>query len=368
MASTWNDLEAAIPEHLKTSRTRSSKLPEGYRPPFPAYTARFPKSLDGLVMAIIGFQWPAKTPCPDESLEKLLHFMRQQPGDATPRHWDLASSLDKEDYQNFAVLAYWSSWAEFDLWMNQSGFDVFWRDLKPGCAIGWFKEIFSPSMDRLETVFSNNDTAEGIAHMRESISGQLQEHVYWGSMRDRLPASQTDELVGDGILCKEKDELEDTKSRKIRIPGRKNLAMIRSGQDWSDTDPHERDLYLKTMHPVLIKGMNFLMQEGTSIGCFSNRFMEVLDDASPRNPSNKTFGLGYFNDLTSLEQWSKQHKTHLDIFARFIQYAAELRNNVKLKLFHEVMVLQPEQQFFEYIGCHSGTGMLASRRTETDSL
>jgi hypothetical protein len=64
--------------------------------------------------------------------------------------------------------------------------------------------------------------------------------------------------------------------------------------------------------------------------------------------------------MASLEGWSKQHKTHLDIFGRFIQYAAELQNNVQLKLFHEVMVLQPEQQFFEYVGCHPGTGMLAS--------
>lgn len=60
-------------------------------------------------MAIIGFQWSAETPFPDESLENLLHFIRQRLGDATPRHWDLASSLDKENYQNFAVLAYRSS-------------------------------------------------------------------------------------------------------------------------------------------------------------------------------------------------------------------------------------------------------------------
>jgi hypothetical protein len=34
-------------------------------------------------------------------------------------------------------------------------------------------------------------------------------------------------------------------------------VIIRSGQDWSDTLPEDRKLYLETMHPVLRKGMNF---------------------------------------------------------------------------------------------------------------
>jgi len=34
---------------------------------------------------------------------------------------------------------------------------------------------------------------------------------------------------------------------------------------------------------------------------------------------------------------------------------------VTLRVFHEVMVLRPEQQYFEYVGCHAGTGMLVAR-------
>ncbi|TKA67830.1 hypothetical protein B0A55_09196, partial [Friedmanniomyces simplex] len=68
--------------------------------------------------------------------------------------------------------------------------------------------------------------------------------------------------------------------------------------------------------------------------------------------TDKTFGLAYFDDLSSLEGWSKHHKTHLDIFGGFLKYAGELQGNVSLRLFHEVLVLEPEQQFFEYVGCH----------------
>ena len=118
------------------------------------------------------------------------------------------------------------------------------------------------------------------------------------------------------------------------------------------------------MHPVLTKGMNFLRDEGEKVGCIECRFMDVIhkDDSNIEKlgPTDRTFGLAYFDDLASLESWSKEHKTHLDIFGRFIQYAGELNNNVSLRLFHEVMVLEPDQQYFEYIGCHDTTGMMAS--------
>ncbi len=46
------------------------------------------------------------------------------------------------------------------------------------------------------------------------------------------------------------------------------------------------------------------------------------------------------------------------IFGGFFPYAKELENNVTLRAFHEVMVLEPDQQYFEYVACHLGTGML----------
>lgn len=135
-------------------------------------------------------------------------------------------------------------------------------------------------------------------------------------MRNRLALSQRDYLEGE---VREKVGMKDTKSRRIRIAGRKNLCVIRSGQDWSGKNERERKLYLETMHPVLVKGMEFLTNEGSEVGCMSNRFMDVVDDTDPTRLTEKTFGLGYFDIIASLEGWSKQHKTHLDIFGRFLQ-------------------------------------------------
>lgn len=365
MAATTT-LEPAIPGHLRVTRTIPVNTPANYQPPFPAYSARFPKEAKGLVTAIIGVQSKTKAEKHGPEYQQLIEFVDKKQGKSKPRYWEAASVVDNRGYYNEVVIPYWETKADFEAWKIDSGFETFWKDPPP--SVGWFLEVFLPSMDRFETVFSDNVEPEGAAHMRESVSGMLQEHVYWGSMRDRLAVGQTDAIKGEKATIKRKvaanGHAADTQDRRIRVSGRKNLAMIRSGQDWSNTKPHERKLYLETMHPVLIKGMDFLRDQGEEVGCISCRFMDVIpkDDNGTEKlaETDKTFGLAYFDDLASLEGWSKKHKTHLDIFGRFIQYAGELQNDVSLRLFHEVMVLTPEQQFFEYVGCHDTTGMLAS--------
>jgi len=186
-------------------------------------------------------------------------------------------------------------------------------------------------------------------------------------MRDRLPASQTDALGGETASADVEQPTIPTPAagvagsrRRVQVPGKQNLAIIRSGQDWSNTYPEERTLYLETMHPVMVKGMDFLRDDGHEVGCYSCRLMDIVDPVSHKPDKEKTFGLAYFDNLSSLEGWSRQHKTHLNIFGRFLQYARELNNNISARFFHEVLVLTSEQQLFEYIGCHEKTGMLVS--------
>lgn len=211
-------------------------------------------------------------------------------------------------------------------------------------------------------MFNTDNVREGAAHVGKCMSAPIREHCYWGSMRDRIPLSQTDGLEGEKLSPEERHTTVATTGRVV-IPGRKNLAVIRSGQDWLSTTPEERKLYLETMHPVLVKGMDFLQDSGEEVGCYSCRFMEIVDAKTAKPDGiDRTFGLAYFDELASLEKWCKEHPTHLAIFGGFFQYVKTLENNVTLRVFHEVIVLQPEQQYFEYIGCHSGTGMLATRR------
>lgn len=310
-------------------------------------------------MAVIGVQHAADIAETSPSVDTIKTFLQSiaVPAIARPQYHERASSVDERGFHNLAFIAYWPSRGDFDTWSTTSGFEAWWQGLDPATQThGWFLEVFFPTMDRLETVFSNNDVPSGAAHMREGVSGPIQEHVYWGSMRDRLAVAQTDELKGETLKAQTHRDTGDTCHRRVCVPGRPNLAVIRSGQDWSDTPPEERKLYVETMHPTLVKGMDFLRDHGDEVGCYSCRFMSVEDG----DKKDHTFGLAYFDELASLEGWSKRRPTHLAIFGGFVAYAKTLNNNISLRLFHEVLVLEPEQQRFEYVNCHAGTGMLKS--------
>jgi hypothetical protein len=267
---------------------------------------------------------------------------------------------DKRGAFNIAVFAYWSSAEEHSRWEAECGIRGWWDSSdRERDGHGWFKEVLCPSIDRFETVFSNSENPEGAANMQVHISGEIEEHAYWGSMRDRMAAGQDDPLDGENSngTAREGDYIS---AKRIRVPGRQNLCIIRSGQDWSDTLPAERELYLKTMHPVLEIGMNFLRDEGQQIGCYANNLWDIMDHETSEGGKERTFGFGFFHDMKALEYWSKSHQTHIDIFGGFLMYAKKLNNVLSLRLFHEVYVLEKVQQDFEYIGCHAETGMLGS--------
>lgn len=354
-------LDSAIPQHLQQDRTVPIKLSPNFVPPYASYASRFPESVSEIVMAIIGIQYLSPTSDSKTTVSKITEFLTSVPESVRPSFYEPTAVTDPTGAYNVAIIAYWPSKKVYDDWGEKSGFQKWWEALDAvNEPHGYFLEVFTPTVDRWETVISAPDILEGGSHMREGISGDIKEHGYWGSMRDRLAIAQVDELIGqkaaeNGDVTKTKDT---TRSR-VRIPGKKNLAVIRSGQDWSGTSTEERKLYLETMHPVLIKGMDFL-RDNPSIGCYSCRFMDVVDSETGKADKERTFGLAYFDELASLEKWSKSHKTHLDIFGGFLKYAKKLGPEMTLKLWHEVLVLEPEQQFFEYVGCHGQTGMLGS--------
>lgn len=366
------ELEPAIPSWLLQDRTVPAKKSSGFKPSYDLYTSRFPKSTKDIVMAVIGAQYANAEMNDGRALAEISSYLTAEaaPPASRPSFHEHAAVTDSRGFYNTAVLAYWPSRGAYEEWAAASGFEGWWRGLGAG-ANGWFLEVFFPTVDRFETIHNTRDP-EGAANMRDGLSGPIQEHGYWGSMRDRLPLSQTDPLEGEAAAPEGKglsnggsDAHENGAGtpRRVRVPGRRNLAVIRSGQDWSGTVPEERALYLETMHPVLTKGMDFLRDHGDEVGCYSCRFMEIVDGKHKAGAggTDRTFGLAYFDDLASLERWSREHPTHLAIFGGFGKYAKRLGEKMSLRVFHEVLVLEPEQQLFEYIGCHEGTGMLAAR-------
>ena len=100
------------------------------------------------------------------------------------------------------------------------------------------------------------------------------------------------------------------------------LCLIRSGQDWSDTDGGERRMYLNEVEPVLRADMDFLRDEGRTVGCYANRYLRVIDERG--DPLGKSFGMSWLRSLADLDRWAKDHPTHKAIFGQAMKYLSTM--------------------------------------------
>jgi hypothetical protein len=86
----------------------------------------------------------------------------------------------------------------YESWQNGSGFRGWWKRPDRGNAgHGGFQETFLSTIDRFEAVCSGSANPKGDANMQEKISGELEEHAYWGSMRAASQLRRTNELRGE---------------------------------------------------------------------------------------------------------------------------------------------------------------------------
>jgi len=341
-------MESAIPQHLRCPRTRQARASADYTPPVAAYCARMDASVEQVVTAYFGVQY--RTAAGRTAAREQLSVLRRAAlVPFGPRHDDLAFTVDGAGYETLVWAAYWSDAAAFEQWEHAVA--DWWNSnerLQGPC--GWFREVALPRVERFETLFSSPDRREGAATLAPSMSGEIREHAYWGSMRDRLAASQTDPLRTAASSPR------PAPGRRVRTSGSENLALIRSGQDWSDTEGEERRLYLQQIEPRLREGMQYLSDRGNDVGCLVNRYLVQVDE--DLNPLEKSYGLSWWRDLEHMERWSESHPTHLEIFAAFMRMAQRLDFQLRLRLYHEVSVLRAEEQRFEYLNCHPATGLM----------
>lgn len=340
-------MESAIPPHLQTERSRHRRVDDEYRPPYPSFVARYKPAVSHVVMAYFGLQYRGdKPPAADALTTRLIALFSST--DA-PSHWDRAHDVDQAGFSNDVMVAYWDDVGRFDRWFVTA------REAWMGMSeegIGRFIEVLRPAVERYETLFSSLGRPEGAAVIADAMSGDVLEHAYWGGMRDRIPLSQTGEMKPSGKPVLVRD------GARLRVLAHDNLCLIRSGQDWSDTETSERQMYLDDVEPVLREGMDFLRRDGLTIGCYANRYMRVCgpDGAT----TEKSYGQSWWHSLAALERWAESHPTHVRIFGAAMKYLSTLGLSAKLRLYHEVTVAASDEQFFEYRDCHARTGMLAA--------
>ena len=340
------NVESSIAPHLRRPRTRPTRKAEGFRPPYPSYSARFPVTTTRVVMAYFGLQYTGSVapPAATTALEDLRADLGHTDG---AKHVDVAEYVDEAGCRTRIVIAYWDDVAAFDRWTSGTpGWTDPWRADQ---GVGFFTEIVRPAMERFETLFSSR-RLEGVSELSDGLSDEVREHAYWGGARDRMPLAQDDDLAPSGTP----ELVVEGPLRRVR-PAH-NLCLIRSGQEWTETAGDERAMYLEDVEPHLRAGMDYLRDDGRAIGCFSNRYLTVLDDTG--GPTDKSFGMSWWRSMEELDTWAESHPTHLAIFRAAMKYLTTMGSAANLRLFHEVTVASADEQSFTYLDCHDRTGML----------
>jgi len=297
-----------------------------------------------VVMAYFGVQHLDRPAAAEAALADLAASFA---ADGGPSHWDRSRYTDEAGHANVICAAYWDDPARFEAWFALHG--AKWTR-EPRAGVGTFIERLRPDVRRYETLFSAPDRREGIATLAEGMSDMITEHAYWGGARDRIPASQTEAMEATGaprLVCDR---------GRVTVLAHDNLCLIRSGQDWGDTQAEERAMYQRDVEPILRAGMDFLRDEGLSIGCFANRYLSV--ETADGSSTEKSFGMSWWKSLAALERWAESHPTHVAIFGAAMKYLSTLGPAAQLKLYHEVTVARADEQFFEYLNCHDRSGML----------
>jgi len=343
-------MESAIDKHLRCPRLLSRRVHDDYQPPFPMYAGRADQNLKQVVMAYFGVQF--KEPLRAKALAAVHTIIASFSGESGADHHDITYHLDAQGYGNFIVVSYWRNPGSYCRWLRSPSVREWWEDdQRLQDDLGYFREVIAPRDEQYETLYAFQEDLPGVGALMEHISEPVQEHAYWGSVRDRIPASQTDWLQAKGELRIISGDPQA--GGRVVVAGHDNIALIRSGQDWVAADQQERDLYFNEMLPPLQAGMDFLTNEGQSVGCYSNRFVRNVDTEG--NLLDVAYDIGFWRSLDKLERWAESHPTHLRIFTTFFRVITGLQN---LRLYHEVSVSDGSSQQFEYINCHPATGMM----------
>jgi aldoxime dehydratase len=342
-------MESSIPAHLTVERTRTKRVGDSYTPPYPSYSVRFAEGVSSLVCAFFGVQ--SKQPLSSEAKVTsagMWELCAQEDGPISREH---AVHTDEQGFDNQVIIAYWDDAEAYGRWFKKHRDALIGAGLEPAEHGRWIEAV-TPEASGFETLYSSNTFPEGAARVATGgYSGEIQEHGYWGSMRDRLPIAQTEALEPAG------DPFVPENSGIVRVEPHDNLAIIRSGQDWSLCEEAERASYFGDVEPQLKAGMDFLTTEGASIGCYANRYMTSSDGNG--TVLEQSFGLSFWHGLEDMERWAESHPTHVAIFMAAMKF---LQSNAgaRLRLSHEVAVVSRDQQYYEYNNCHATTGMLGA--------
>lgn len=323
------------------------RRPEGHRPSYPAFSARFPDATGSVVFAQLGVE--AETP--DEPAAAAAELDVLLAGDDGPRHVDRVRPVEPSGRHRRIALAYWDDADRYRAWWDSPAVRGWWDSRPEAGPLGHWREVATIPVRRFETLHSGEWHDNGVSHFTPIEVTEL--HDYWGGMRDRIEDSHHDPLdpQAPGFVPRELSR----RGRRVRFTNPGNLCLIRTAQDWSHCADAERRTYTGDVAPTLLAGARYIAAHPDS-GCVGARFVEEVADRD--RPLERTSVVAWWVSLAHLEEWTVAHPTHQAIFGAFHRMLQRHDFRLDLRLWHEVCVLPAGAAEFEYVNCPDGTGLL----------
>lgn len=357
----------AIPILDEEQRKYPLKQPEGWQPPVPRYTLRFPDDVRELAVANVGIQsrddrpvnrmvvdriekWSTSAGSPPLIVEKLsVVFGRDQP-------------------DSLVFVCYWTSKKSAEIALQDLNLGQVFQDLSTEARqhTGLWFELFTPDISHFETHYSGTDYQPGLAQLAGSKQNPHNLTGYWGAARDRIRASAYERLDDTDKESKDSVSISHTPpnfnkatlSKHIRGSNTRTLAHIRSGQFWENCSDEETQAYEEKLEVHLHNGLRDILEHPIDKGDFGLRFLRNVPTIPQSYPRKETCASSFFRSLHDLEDWAKNCPSHHKIYGGSISHKKRFGDKAMMRTWHEVSILRPGEVKWEYVNCASDTGIL----------
>ncbi len=340
---------------MPESRVYPMAKPEGFVPAVQRYSARFDPELQRFQVLMLGMQTPPDSDDGETAVRFLSEVSSLFAINGGPDHYDFARFVDERGAVNRFATAYWADRSSYLRWAGSDDVQRWWTDpAKRAGECGYFWEPL-PAMVELTETIAFKEYIRGLSACPMSSVEPMGESGYWGAARDRMPRSATDDLAAPELTLTPVRYDAPTIGNHVRVQPPERYVLIRSGQSWAECGPEQLASYEENVRPRLDEGMEFLRTNPVDVGCWSLRQVEVItaDDGD----TMETYVAGHFVSLAHLEAWAHTHPTHLAIYGQAQAERIKYKENLELRTYHEVYVVE-EPDAFEYINCHDSTGAL----------
>jgi len=327
--------------------------PNGFEPEYDAFEPRF-NTLDDLVLIIFGIEVRAGEDGGTVHKRLLRELERPDDGPNLLEHGVVREGFGPNSHIWFA---YWRDRDTYEQWCAKSDIEALFDDknLLSG-NIGLWRESCHISLDHNETSSSRAQNITGIANLCDALE-VTPIHGYWGSARDRIVAAADDSLTAEGRA----NPLDPSYSlgRRLHIKAPGNVCLIKTTQDLHMANEEQRAIYRCDVEPALLTGLKFLRENSADTGCIGMRFIE---EATKSNKAvMRTCGIGYFESLSALEEWTHYHWTHENIMKTFLEMVGRFEGQPGVHLWHEISVFEAGRLTGDYVNCSLDGTLIQSK-------